>query len=54
MRVQCENKPKLIDIKSFRRNEKIGTEMFETDIIKNSVDMFVKSEFINDEKFENV
>ena len=39
-------------MKKFWRNEKNVTEKFKTDMIKNSIDMFVKNEFIDDEKIE--
>ena len=39
-------------MKNFWRNEKNVTEKFKTDMTKNSIDMFVKNEFIDDEKIE--
>ena len=53
MHIHCESKEELIDTKSFWNNEKIGTENSKNDIIKNSVDSFVKNEFNDSEKFEN-
>ena len=53
MHIHCESKPELIDTKIFWNNEKIGTENLKNDVIKNSVDSFVKNEFNDNEKFEN-
>ena len=53
MRAYCESKPELTDTKSFWNNEKIGTENLKNDVIKNSIDSFVKNEFSDNEKFDN-
>ena len=53
MRIHCKSKPELIDKKIFWNCEKIGTENVKNDVIKNSIDSFVKNEFTNNENFEN-
>ena len=42
MCIHCESESELIDTKKFWNNEKIGTENLKNDVIKNSVDSFVK------------
>ena len=53
MCVHCESEPELIDTKNFWNNEKIGTENLKKDVIKNSINSFVKNEFNDNEKFKN-
>ena len=53
VRIHCGSKPELIDIKNFWNNEKIGTENLKNDVIKNSVDSFVKNEFNDNKKIES-
>ena len=53
MHIHCESKAKLIDTNFFWNNEQIGTENLKVNVIKNSVDSFVKNEFNDNEKFEN-
>ena len=53
MHIHCGSKAKLIDTNVFWNSEQIGTENLKVNVIKNSVDSFVKNEFNDNEKFEN-
>ena len=42
MHIHCKSKAKLIDTKFFWNNGQIGTENLKVDVIKKSVDSFLK------------